>query len=196
MSFNSAGLVQKRVRDSIILGIRAGFAGHIKFPYVETIDGEFDHDLGKIWIADVTPIESVSYPMIIVDSLPADEYRYLGPDELGDQAIIPNGPVAKSVTFTSIPLSATIKIHTRDTITRDELQGAVYDNLKINREQLANDGVEIQSTKWAPDTREFIEDRWWYISTIQMELYAEYSTSTPITATVTKIKLTEIDIQI
>lgn len=199
MSFNSSGLVQLRVRNALIVGIRQAFAGHPQYPYVETSGGEFDFDNSKIFVSDVTPIESVAYPFIIVDTLAADEQRYLGPDSLGDRfnPSLAGSPdsVNETVTFTSIPLSATIKIYTRDTIVRDELQASVYDTLKINKARLATDGVEIIQTRWLPENREFVDDRWWYVSTITMELYAEYSTRTPITETVSGINLTEIEIQ-
>lgn len=193
MSYDSAGRVQKRVVDSLVLGIRNAFVGHVKYPYLETGLGEFDFDNSRIFIADVMPLESVAYPCVIVDSVPGEEERYLGPDMLRDQISPSVGGITltETVNFSSIPLTASIRIYTRDTITQDDLNFAVYDTLKINKDVLATNGVEIVQTKWLAPSREFRGDRWWIVSTISMDLYCEWSNITPLTV-VSGVNLTNV----
>jgi hypothetical protein len=191
MSFNAAGTVQYRVRTNLILAIRNAFINHPRYPYIELPSGEFDYDKSNIFISDVTPEIAVAYPFVVVDTLPANEDRYLGPDYLWDTSTINGTTYAQTVNFTSIPLTANVKIYTRDTITRDNLISAIYDTLKINKDILATNGVEIISTQWQPETREFIMDRWWYLSTVTMYLYAEWSTVTQI-STISDVSLTTI----
>lgn len=194
MSFDSAGTVQFRVRNSLILAIRQAFVGHPRYPYVELPSGEFDYDNSKIFISDVTPIDYVAYPFVVVDTLPAEEQRYLGPDILADiiNPSIGGLTLTSTVNFTSIPLTANVKIYTRDTITRDNLISAVYDTLKINKNILATNGVEVLSTQWLPESREFILDRWWYVSTVSMMLYAEWSNTTDDVTVITGVHLTNV----
>jgi hypothetical protein len=191
MSYNSAGTVQYRVRTNLILAIRNAFINHPRYPYIELPNGEFDYTNSQIFISDVTPIDYVAYPYVVVDTLPANEDRYLGPDMLWDTSTVAGLTYAQTVNFTSIPLTANIKIYTRDTITRDNLISAIYDTLKINKDILAMNGVEIISTQWQPETREFLMDRWWYVSTISMYLYAEWSTVTQISI-ISDVSLTTI----
>lgn len=193
MSFNAAGTAQRRVRDSLVLAIRNAFKSHTKYPYKETTDGEFDFDNSKVWVADVTPLESVTYPMITVDTLSGEDQRYLG-DELTDRVDPSVGglTISQTVNFTSIPMTATVKIYTRDTLVRDDLQSAVYDTLKINKDILATvGGAEVIGTRWAADAREYLYDRWWYVSAITMEIYAEWSTSYGI-STISSVSLTNV----
>lgn len=193
--YDSAGRIQFRVRTSLIQAMRNAFASHPKYPFLMTIDGnDFDYDNSKIFIADSTPVIAVAYPMITVDTVSSEESRYLGPDMLRDRINPSIGglTINETVNFTSIPLSVNIKIYTRDTIVRDDLISVVYDVLKINKAQLATDGVEIIQTRWLPEGREYLFDRWWYRSTMTMELYAEWSTATSITDVVSGVSLTNV----
>lgn len=193
MSFNSAGNAQRRVRDNLVLALRNALTGHVKYPYVETISGEFDFDKSKIWISDVTPLDSVAYPMITVDTLSGEDQRYIG-DEFGDRINPSIGglTINETVSFSSIPMTATVKIYTRDTLVRDDLQAVVYDTLKINKDILATAGkAEVIGTRWAADAREYVQDRWWYVSAVTMEIYTEWSTTTSVN-TVSGISLTNV----
>lgn len=191
--FNAAGTVQRRVRDNLVLAIRNAFLNHPKYKYVETSTGEFDFDHSKIWIADVSPLESVAYPMITVDTVSGEDQRYIG-DELADRINPSIGglTINETVNFTSIPMTATVKIYTRDTLVRDDLQSAVYDTLKINKDILATaGGAEVIGTRWAADAREYVFDRWWYVSAVTMEIYAEWSSNYSI-GTVSSVSLTNV----
>lgn len=189
--FNSAGLISRRVRDSLILAMRQAFAAHPRYPYLETGSGEFDFDNSKVFISDVTPIESVAYPMIVVNTLSGPESRYLGPDLLQD-TYDNLGNVVSTTNFTSFQLTASITVYTRDTIVRDELMDSIYDTLKEKKDQLATDHVEIVQTELLPESREFLYDRWWYKSNITMHLYTEWSTITSGIQSVGSVALTNV----
>lgn len=177
-----------------MLALRNALVGHVKYPYVETGDGEFDYDNSKVWVADVTPLESVAYPMITVDTLSGEDERYIG-DSLTDRINPSVGglTLTESVSFSSIPMTATIKIYTRDTIVRDDLQAVVYDTIKINKDILATTGkAEVIGTRWAADAREYVQDRWWYVSAVTMDIYTEWSTATPILSVVAGVSITNV----
>lgn len=173
--------------------MRNAFIAHPKYPYIELPDGEWDFEKSKIWIADAVPVETAAWPMVVVSALAGDDERYLG-DDYADiiDPTVGGLTITNTINFTSIPMSLTIKIYTRDAIVRDDLQSAVYDTLKINKNVLAVNGAEISNTHWAPDGREYIFDRWWHTSTINCDIYAEWSNSTPIDLVVSNVALTNV----
>lgn len=196
--YDQAGRIQWRVRGSLIQGIRNAFLLHPKWPFLMTPDNnDFDYVNSKVFISDAIPNVSVAYPVIVVSTASsAEEDRFLGPDLVGDyvnQSI--SGltvPGSFTLTLTSIPLTASIKIYTRDTGSRDDLISVIYDALKQNRVQLAVDGVEVIQTRWAPDGREYIFDRWWNTSTVELELFAEWSNKDVYSTIVSKVHLTNV----
>lgn len=192
--FDSAGLVQKRVTDGLVLCLRNTFVDHPVYPWYQLTNGDFDYTKSKIFITTTIPLAVSKYPMLIVESVPGEEQRFLGPDLYGDviDPSIGGMTVTTTLNFTSIPLTATVKIYTRDPVTQDLLQSAVYDSLKTNKDVLAQNGVEIIQQRWGAPQREFIEDRWWIVVPLTMELIAEWSSATPIEFVVSKVNLTNV----
>ena len=62
-----------------------------------------------------------------------------------------------------------------DTVVRDQLNDAVYQSLKEFLDNLNADGIIVIKTDLSPETREFINDRWWYTSGISLNLATEWT---------------------
>ncbi len=166
--------INKKVRDAVILNLRTLFLAHSKYPYVETITGEYDFDATKIIISDAIPNEHAFYPAIIVDTVVGREQRYLGADSL-DQPKDMAGLVTADRKFASIPLTVNINIHTiDDTIARDEIVDVIYDHFKLTTPELAAAGIEIVGTSFNPDRRTFNGDRYYITTSISMQIYTEW----------------------
>lgn len=191
MAYDSAGLVQRRVVNGLVLGLRSAFTQHVQFPYVEAA-GEWDLDNSRIFISSILPLEPAKYPQLIVNSVPGEEQRYLGPDSYGDiiSPSVGGLTVTHTRNFTSMPMTASIEIYTRDTVTQDSLQSAVYDSLKTSKDVLAESGVEIRQQRWLAPQRKFVNDRWWIVVPLSLDLYAEWVNDTPILSTVGSISIT------
>lgn len=166
--------VTRKVRDAVILNLRRIFNGDPKYPYVETIDGEFDFDQSKVFISDILPQEHAALPAIVVDTVSGAEIRYLGPDDLGETKNN-DFEVTNDRLFTSIDMTVNINIYTiNDTISRDELTDRIYDHFKLITDDLAEQGIEIKKTIFNPDRRNFLDNRWYYVATYTLEVYTEW----------------------
>lgn len=166
--------VQRKIRDSVILILRRLFLLDPKYPYVTTLSGEHDYDNTKIIISDVLPQDHVFYPAIVVDVITTNESRYLGPDSLGEVKNV-DFEVTDSLLFASLNSSAEINVYTiDDTISRDEIVDRIYDHLKLIRDDLADNGIELKEVRFNAGTRTFADNRWFYIATLSLELYSEW----------------------
>ena len=165
----------RAVRDSFILNIRRLFSGDSKYPYVETITGEYAWDSTKLIISDTIPQEHAFFPAIVVDAVSGPETRYLGPDDL--QEDFEDGETQSDQIFASFDLTVNIKIYTiDDTIARDEIADRIYDHLKTTTDDLAAAGIEIKRATFTPDAgREFRDNRWYITSQLTFDVYKEWS---------------------
>lgn len=182
--------INKKVRDAVILNLRTLFLGHSKYPYVETITGEYDFDATKIIISDAIPNEHAFFPAIIVDTVTGKEQRYLGADSLG-QSKDNHNVVTTDLKFASIPLTVNINIFTiDDTIARDEIVDVIYDHFKLTTTELAASGIEIIATAFNPDRRVFNGDRYYITASITMQVYTEWVDDLGPGTTLAKIPIT------
>lgn len=166
--------INKKVRDALILNLRTLFLSHPKYPYIETVTGEYDFDATKIIISDAIPNEHAFFPAVTVDTVSGREQRYLGADSL-DQPQDNTNVVTGDRKFASIPLTVNINIHTiDDTIARDEIVDVIYDHFKLITTELAAAGIEIVSTAFNPDRRAFSGDRYYITASISMQVYTEW----------------------
>jgi len=165
-------LIAKRVRDAIILEFRRVFSTDALYTYVEDpVTHQVVWDCTKIAINDATPQDFYFLPSINVMTLSGEEQRFLQEDyfqysvENGNQVERRGAPITFTVGVTAMSL---------DVITRDEVMDRMYQKLKIVTDDLADRGVGIIRTSLSRDGREYINDRWYYTSGIEMKLYAEW----------------------
>ncbi len=187
MSFILGPIIAKRVRDSIILNFRRGFSTDTLFPYVENPDGSVDFDCSKVVINDATSEDHMSIPSINVMALSGEESRFIQEDLFNDVDCAGNAVVQRGA---PMYFSVLVEATALDVITRDELLDRMYQKFKIVTDDLADNGVAIIKTSLARDKRQFINDRWWYTSGVDMKLYAEWIEEDVITEdqTLRKIK--------
>lgn len=182
--------INRKVRDAVIFNLRTLFLGHPKYPYVETITGEYDFDHTKIVISDAIPNEHAFFPAVIVDTVQGREQRYLGADSL-DMPKDNTNTVTGDRKFASIPLTVNINLFTiDDTIARDEIIDIIYDHFKLITDQLAAAGIEIVNTSFNPDRRTFNGDRYYITASISMQVYTEWVDDLGPGTTLAKIPIT------
>jgi hypothetical protein len=188
----------RKTRDAVILNLRRIFSpasGELKYPYVETMAGEYDFDNTKIVISDAIPQEHAFFPAIIVDTVTGTEDRYLGPDDL-DELKNNDFEVTDDRLFSSLNLTVNIRLYTiDDTIARDEIIDRIYDHFKLITDDLADAGIEIKRTTFLPDTRTYINDRYAITTGISMDVYTEWEDKLDVTDLVEKIPI-NIDIDL
>jgi len=172
MSCITGAVIAKRVRDAIILNLRRAFSTDITYPYIENLDGSVDYDCSKVLINDVTPEDHLSYPSINVMSLSGEESRFLQEDYFN--TLDCSGTTRVDLRGAPMYFSVSVEATALDTITRDELLDRLYQRFKIITDDLADNGVAIIKTSLNRDRREFIQDRWFYTSGVEMKLYAEW----------------------
>lgn len=180
--------IHRKIRDALILNLRRVFQGDSKYPYVETISGEYDYDTTKIVISDAIPQDHVFFPALVVDNLSGSEQRYLGPDDLGETKDS-NFHVTSDSIFSSLNMTATVTLYCYDTIARDEIIDRIYDHIKLITDDLADNGIEVKRQGLPASGRQFINDRWLLTSTISFELYSEWVDQLPIGDLVAKIPI-------
>lgn len=184
--------INRKIRDAFILNLRTIFSVDPKYTYVETPSGEYDFDHTKIVISDAIPTESAFFPALLVNSVPAQEMRYLGPEALYETE--ENSVITGDEKFSSIISNVSLTLHTiDDTIARDEIMDTVYQQFKFLTAELAVDGIEIIDTSFAPDRRQFLKDRWYITATINIRIYTEWKTDLGPGTILTKIP---IDLQL
>lgn len=169
----------RKIRDSIILNLRDAFSKDPDYPYSDSLEDT------KIHISDVTPLEAIKFPSIIVSGVNGDETRYLQDDFVQETNI-------DYVRGSGLDSKITIEILTTDGIERDELCDRVYQSLKDYKDVLADDGIAILRTGISPERRQFIGDRWFYTSGLTISIYSEWiehSTSSFVTSISTSVTL-------
>ena len=152
----------KKIRDSFILNFRDAFSKDAKYVYDD------DPKVTKINISDVTPMQALKIPSLIISSLSVDESRFLQDDLSGET----------STGFTrcsGLNSRTSIEILTADTIKKDEITDRVYQLLKDFKIVLANNGIAIFKTDILPDRKEYIQDRYFYKSGLTITAYSEWS---------------------
>jgi len=178
----SAYQASRKVRDSVILNLRAAFKNNTTYTYVEDAEGFPDIENTKIMIADVTPNEVYKIPMIYINTVSGTESRFLDYDFLeGDDNVVTRS--------TYVTLTVDIKIRAYDTIVRDELEDAVYNVLKSSLDIMCADGIIVIKMDFSPESREFIEDRWFYVSGLSLNVATEWIEENTIEAvTIEKVQ--------
>ena len=152
----------RKVRDSFILNLRDAFSKDKKYTYDENPNDT------KIMIQDVTPMQAIKIPSIIISSLSVDESRFLQDDFLEETD-------TGYTRCAGLNSRTSIEILTLDTIKKDEITDRVYQLLKDFKDVLANNGIAIWKTDILPDRKEFIQDRWFYKSGLTITAYSEWS---------------------
>ncbi len=167
--------VAQKVRDAVIVNLKNLFTGDPKYPYIEDVNGEWDHDNSKVFISDEIPQESANFPGIMTDVFTGTEQRYLGPDtyrHTKDGSFV----VQSDELFASIPFTINIKIYTiGDTRARDELMDRMYEQFKLLNDHLASEGIELGLGTWQPATRTFSGDQHWLVGTMTYSGYTEWT---------------------
>jgi len=187
---SNAFQINTKVRNAVILNLRRVFTGDPIYPYVETPSGELDYDNSALSINDIIPHDHGKWPSIVVDTVSGPEQRYLGPDTLGDSKDA-NHQTIDDRLFASLPLTVNISIYTiEDSIARDELPDRVYDKFKLITDDLADAGVEIQRTSFPPVTRTYIDDRWFIVARLTLDVYVEWEDDLGVGDKVEKIPIT------
>jgi len=153
--------VIRKVRDAFLLALRDGFA-------IEDVYKWTDGEDSAISIVDATPLTTANFPAIVITALSGREQRYLGPD------LLEQDEDGQDVRFTSVPVTVIIRTYTQAPPDRDELTDLIYEKLKIQDEKLAELGIAVRNTSIGNDTREFIQDRWWYTVNITIDVYTEW----------------------
>jgi len=151
----------KKVRDSMILNLRDAFSKDKKYIYDD------DLKISKIHISDVTPMEALKIPSIIISTVGIDEMRYLQDDFLQETST----GYSRSA---GLNVRVSIEILTLDTIKKDEITDRVYQLLKDFKDILADNGIAIFKTDLLPERKEFIQDRWFYKSGLTISCYSEW----------------------
>lgn len=164
-------LIVKRIRDAIILNLRRAFSTDATFPYVENA-GIVDFDCTKVVINDATPEDHFMLPSINVMTASGTEFRFLQEDMFETNCNVDG--VVFDRRGAPMKFSVTVEATALDVITRDELLDRMYQKFKIVTDDLATNGVGVIQTTLRPDSRRFINDRWWYTSGVEMSLYAEW----------------------
>ena len=164
--------INKKIRDYFIINLRNGFKLHSKYTYAETTEGIPDVENTKIMITDVTPNEVYKVPVVYVDTLAGPESRMLDFDLLCDG----EGTEGTSsyINSTYLPMTVNIKVRAYDTIVRDELVDALYQMLKSYLYDLSDNGIGVRKIDFIAETREFIEDRWFYTNGLTVDIIAEW----------------------
>lgn len=166
--------VNRKIRDAFILNIRRAFTGDAKYPYVETLSGEYDFDNTKVVISDITPQESAFFPAIVIETLSGAENRYLGPDDLLEHKNN-SFEAIDDQKFSSIVSTLTISIYTiNDSIARDEIVDRIYDRLKTITDDIADNGIEIIRATFPAHAQNFQNDRWYYTARLTFTIYSEW----------------------
>lgn len=165
-------VVVKRVRDAVVLNIRDMFRTDVSYPYIDNNDGSLNFDQTKISINDVTPLDHLFYPSIIVSTVAGEESRFIQEDYLSS-TVNADGSITE-LRGAPINFSVLIQSQALDTVVRDELLDKIYDHFKMITDDLAANGVAIIKTFLESDKREFVQDRWIYTSGVRMSLYAEW----------------------
>ena len=182
--------LSKKVREAVILNLRRMFTGDSTYPYVETIDGEFDYDNTKIIIAANLSQEPVFFPAITVETVPGEEQRYLGPDSYRT-SYDTDGVQTSDEMFTSFNMTVNISVHTIDDLkTKDQILDRIYDHMKTINDDLADNGVEVKRTSFLQDKRSFNGDRWFITGGLILEIYTEWHESLSIDSAVSGVNLT------
>jgi len=179
-----------KLRDKVIANIRRLLSTDPKYSYVELPNGQYDFDNTKVIISDIIPQDHAFYPAIIVESIPADETRYIGPDT---NRLVKNNlnVVTDDLLFDSFTSTVAINIYTiDDTIARDELSDLIYNNFKYTNEDLANAGIEIIRTHFPVHAQSYAEGRWYLTGRMTMELYSEWNGTLGTGVTVTQTNVT------
>jgi hypothetical protein len=176
--------INRKVRDYVVINLREGFKTHSKYTYVEDAEGIPDLLKTKIIITDVTPNEVYKVPVVYVDTVSGPESRMLDSDLLSDRE-------CHYTNSTYLPLTVNVRVRSYDTIVRDELTDAIYQMLKEHLYDLSDNGIGVRNMDFIPETREFIQDRWFYVSGITVrtisEWVEEYSYDAPIASGVNVI---------
>jgi len=181
--------INRKIRDAFILNLRSIFSVDSKYTYVETPGGEYDYQNTKLIISDAIPTEPAFFPALLVSAVPAQESRYLGPEAMGETKD-GNFVVTNDEKFSSIISNVSLTLHTiDDTIARDEIMDTIYQQFKFLTTELANDGIEIIESSFAPDRRQFINDRWYITATINIRVYTEWTTDLGPGTTLAKIPI-------
>ena len=160
-NYNQYKVLQK-TRDAMILALREGFATDTVYTYTDSLE------TSRISVVDATPSEMANFPAIVISTMSGTEERYLGPDFLEED------DDQQDVSFVSIPVSIQVKTYAKDTVSRDELGDRFFEYMKIAINQLADNGVAIVKIRINSDSREFIDDRWWYNSNFSIDAYTEW----------------------
>ncbi len=151
----------KKVRDAFILNLRDAFSKDKKYVYDD------DPKVTKIMIHDVTPLEPLKIPSIVIQTVSGDEMRYLQDDFLQET----------NVGYTrcaGLNTRTSIEILTLDTIKRDELVDRIYQLLKDFKDILANKGIAIFKVDLLPERKQYIQDRYFYTSGLTINCYSEW----------------------
>jgi hypothetical protein len=171
----------RKTRDALILNLRRIFSTDPKYTYVETLSGEYNWDETKIIISDIIPQEHAFFPAIVVDTVSGPETRYLGPDDLRETRDPITHEVSEEKIFSSLDLTVNINVYTiNDTIARDEIVDRIYDHLKLITDDLADNGIEIKRVTFSPETRAFVDNRWYITARLILEVYKEWEDSPDI----------------
>jgi hypothetical protein len=185
--------ILRSTRDAVILNLRRIFSGDptYKYRYVELSSGEYDWDSTRLIISDIIPQEHAFFPAIVVDTVSGPETRYLGPDDLRETRDPITHEVIEEKLFSSLDLTVNINVYTiNDTIARDEIVDRIYDHLKLITDDLADNGIEIKRVSFSPETRAFVDDRWYITARIVLEIYKEWSDDIAIGDLVGSIPIT------
>lgn len=151
----------KKIRDSIIKNLRNAFLNDSKYTYDENSANT------KIMINDVTPMEALKVPSIIVENVGVTESRYLQNDFFfEDETGYTRG--------SSLISRTSIQVLTLDTIKRDEIIDRIYQLLKDFEEILSENGIAIIKTDILPERRQYIQDRFFYTGGVTLNCYSEW----------------------
>ena len=164
----SAYQATRKVRDAIINNFRNYFSTHPTYTYISLPEGYPDMENTKIMIADITPQEEFKIPMIYINTVSGTESRMLDYD-------LQEGDDDSEIRSTYITLTVDIKIRAYDTIVRDELEDALYASLKEFLDDLSESGIIVIKVDFSPESREFINDRWWYTSGFSLNVATEWT---------------------
>jgi len=183
--------ILRKTRDAVILNLRRIFQGDVKYTYVELSSGEYDWDNTKIIISDIIPQEHAFFPAIVVDTVSGPETRYLGPETLRETRDPTTHEVIEDKLFSSLDLTVNINVYTiNDTIARDEIVDRIYDHLKLITDDLADNAIEIKRVTFSPETRAFVDDRWYITARMVLEVYTEWVSDIDIGNLVESIPIT------
>jgi len=160
--------IHKKIRDYVVIDLREGFKLHPKYTYVEDSDGLPDFLKTKVLITDATPNEEYKVPVIYLDTVSGPESRML------DFDLLESYPDLSYTNSTYLPVTVNIRIRSLDTIVRDELLDAVYQMLKNHIYELSDNGIGVNQMDFIPESREFIEDRWYYDNGIALKTVSEW----------------------